>query len=164
MTFKNTQDTFYKKIDFLPQIPNRLIDDIESIKKRGNIFPEKYSHFYSCYQVSPELYWFLQNYFHQRANIRYQLITDKLPIHVDKGELEFRYNYILQAGGNNVATRWWDSLQNPTNILYENIASCFTWHRVTTNIPHDISQVSSYRLSIEVHFPKTEEEIDEVPN
>jgi hypothetical protein len=153
---------YYKETKFLPQIPNYLIDDIDTIKSRGNVFDSKYAHFYSSYLVSSDLKLLLADYFDKPINVRYQLISAQLPVHIDAGGISNKYNYLLTTGGDCVTTRWWDSLENPTNMLYENCAALHVWHELNVSVPHDISPIESYRLSIEIHIPTKKEYLDEV--
>jgi len=153
---------YYKETQFLPQIPNYLIDDIDTIKSRGNMFDPKYEYFYSSYLVSTNLKLFLNDYFDRPINARYQLISSQLPVHIDFAGISIKYNYLLTTGGDNVTTRWWNSLENPTKILYENCAALHVWHELNVAVPHDISPIESYRLSIEIHIPTKKEYLDEM--
>jgi len=155
---------YYEEISFLPHVPDRLIDDLTTIRARGNLFDPQYEHFYSCFLVSRELKIFLQNYFEHTINARYQVITAQLPIHVDAGGLISKYNYLLDTGGDAVETRWWDSVTNPKTVVYKHCAPLKHWHKLTTDIPHDITPVARPRISIEIHMPKNDYVTDIMPD
>lgn len=153
---------YYKEIDWLPRIPDTLIEDFESFSKRGNIFrSETVEGIYESYLVLPELRNFLQEYFDRPINARYQVINSQLPVHIDIGSFSRKFNYILDPGGEDVFTRWWNSVDNPENIIYSTIAPSRKWHEIRVDVPHDISAVLYPRISIEVHEP-SEEDLDEV--
>jgi len=144
---------YCKKVDFLPLIPEELIDDLPTIKSRGNQYKPEDEHTYSSFVVSPELESYLQSFFDTPIKARYQYIIDQLPIHLDEGGSHIKYNYLLTTGGKHVTTRWWDSLQNPQEIIYEIEPQTHVWYELTVNVPHDISPVESYRLSVVIYFP-----------
>ena len=155
---------YYKENQKLPKIPDYLIDDLDTIKLRNNIFQnKKIEHLYRSYLPSRNLKQFLQNYFEQPINVRYQLILGQLPIHVDSGALSIKYNFLLLTGGD-VKTRWWDNLADPKEIVYQCQVPAYTWHELKVDSPHDISIPSSPRLSVEIHIPTKQEFLDEMPD
>jgi hypothetical protein len=156
---------YYQEVNWLPDIPSELLDDWETIKNRGNIFKSKrVEGIYASYLVSSKLRKFLQSYFDKPINVRYQVINDQLPVHIDAGGIFRKFNYLLDAGGESVFTRWWDSLDNPSTIVYQCQAQEFTWHQIKVNHAHDISPIKRTRLSIEIHEPAKSEHLDEMPN
>ena len=155
---------YYEEIDWLPEIPNDLIDDLNTINSRGNIFPIKdVEHIYASYLVSPDLKKFLQSYFDYPINARYQVIRQQLPVHVDVGDLPYKFNYLIDTGGE-VKTRWWSQIEDPKNLEYGKYLKPNTWYKLNVAIPHDISSISRPRISVEVHKPKNTEETDEMPD
>ena len=141
---------YYEEIYSLDPIPEHLIDDLETIRSRRNMFayPE-HEHIYASYLVSDELHEFVQQQFSYPVLVRYQVIGKKLPVHLDIG-VEEKYNYIIYQGGDLVMTRWWDSEHNPTNIIYETHIPQLVWHKMKVDVPHDITEVDSPRISIQV--------------
>jgi hypothetical protein len=153
---------FYKEIDWLPDIPDELIDDLDTIRSRENTYPHPHQwHIYCSYRVSKELEDLLQSYFEKPMNVRYQVINKRLGVHIDHGGrpmtmdngMPIKYNYIVQLGVNDIITRWWDDLDNPTQIIHTNYAPAFVWHELNTAIPHDITEIASPRVSIDIHEP-----------
>jgi len=141
---------YYEEVYFLEPIPEYLIDDIETIRSRRNMFayPE-HEHIYASYLVSDDLHDFVQQQFDYSVLVRYQVIGKKLPVHVDIG-IQEKYNYIIDQGGDSVMTRWWDSEESPTKIVYETHIPQTVWHKMKVNVPHDITEVSHARISVQV--------------
>jgi len=141
---------YYEQVEYLPQVPDYLIDDLDVIRSRKNAFDyPQYEHVYASYVTSQQLHDFLQEHFNYPIIVRYQVIGEKLPVHVDIGVTE-KYNYIIDSGGSSVITRWWDSKENPTVILSQTHTPERIWHKLCVNIPHDITEVTSPRISIQV--------------
>jgi hypothetical protein len=142
---------FYNEVSFIPVIPQELIEDVESMEKRKNVFPyPNYAHTYASYEASEELSTWIQQYFDKPVLTRYQVIKKKLPVHVDVGISGIKYNYLLSTGGDAVKTRWWNSVDNPTTLLFEVTSKLHVWHSLNIETPHDISEISSPRVSITV--------------
>lgn len=142
---------YYNEIDWLPPIPNNLILSIEDIFKLKNSFkyPEVFER-YATFQAQESLCNFVSSYFNYDVNVKYQVIRKELPIHTDsiksgaKGGV--KYNYIVETGGDNVITRWWDKTHK--NMLYEIKCPQKTWHELRIDIPHNVTTPSSPRLTI----------------
>lgn len=142
--------SYFEKITILPIIPNTLLSSLEEIEKFKNCFPDKkFSHNYASYEVPDELYNFLCNFFNYPITVRYQVIKKKLPIHIDINT-KTKFNYLLKSGGNQVKTRWWNQIQNPTKKIQECEMKELEWYHLTVNVPHDISEIESPRISITV--------------
>jgi hypothetical protein len=140
---------YYKIVDFIPKIPDNLLKSLDEIETYENAFPYKdYADTYASYIVNDDLTEWIQNYFDKKMVVRYQVIKKILPIHVDIGIKGIKYNYLLETGGEAVKTRFWDSVENPTKILFETISKKNEWHYLNIEVPHDISEVSSPRISV----------------
>jgi hypothetical protein len=88
------KNEYFEKIN-LPKIPNELISSIVEIETFRNFFPNKaFSHTYASYEVPDRLCTFLRRYFEHDICVRYQVIKNKLPVHIDKGTTE-KINYII---------------------------------------------------------------------
>jgi len=118
-------------VDNLPKIPEDLIEyDIEKIERFRLIYSAKLMD-YKSYDYSPkEMYDFLAPHFPYPIRIKYQLIKEQLPIHVDhmhvQNQRPFIFNYVLFSGGSNVRTRHW-KLPDKLPIGKHNIAG-YQWH------------------------------------
>jgi hypothetical protein len=143
------KNEYFEKIN-LPKIPNELISSIVEIETFRNFFPNKaFSHTYASYEVPDRLCTFLRRYFEHDICVRYQVIKNKLPVHIDKGTTE-KINYIIDPGGKEVKTRWWDNLSNPKHIVCESILEKNEWYYLNVSLPHDITEIVSPRISITI--------------
>ena len=139
----------YEVIDYLPTIPKELIEDLSSIIDKSNLFDgEAQEEQYASYPVSQELYDFIQQHFEYPVIVRYQVIQENLKIHVDK-DVEEKYNYIIEAGGNNVITLWHRS-KFPKSIYAKLNAQPNTWYLLNVKFPHSVQNVEKPRISITV--------------
>ena len=155
---------YYELIDFLPQIPDHLIDDLETIEtyhnffrpdafveKYGKKYQKNYTEMYANYQAPDKLYSFLQPYFNNEISIRYQVIKKPLGAHRDGCAVPLKYNYIIDTGGSGVKTRWWnDVAENATELLHEVESKPLQWHRLNVWEPHSVTAPSRPRISIAI--------------
>lgn len=144
----------YEIADFLPTIPTNLyITDVNELYKKPNIFdPERRADWwYFTTFVDEDLHNFLQPYFDFPIEVYYQLSGRQLTPHIDQGRT-FCYNYTLLPGGPDVKTRWYD--QKMENVIYQVTAPLQTWHRLQVDVPHDISEIESHRLSLTIQAAK----------
>lgn len=143
-------NSFFEKNNTLPIIPKSLLSSLEEIETFKNFFPDKnFNHTYASYEVPNELNKFLQNFFDYSIVVRYQVIKKKLPIHIDVNT-KSKFNYLIKSGGNQVKTRWWDDVKNPTKKLQECEMKELEWYYLIVDVPHDISEIENTRISITV--------------
>ena len=146
---------YYKEVDFLPDVPQELINSLEEIESFENVFPYPESrHTYASYKVPRILQNYLQEFFDYPVIVRYQIIRKNLPIHVDVGIKGIKYNYILDTGGENVLTKFWDSVDNPGKKLFEVKIKQRFWHYLNIETPHSVVGVEQPRISITVREKK----------
>lgn len=98
-------------VDHLPKIPEDLIEyDIEKIETFKIHYAAKLVD-YKSYNAPRKIYEFLKPYFSYSIQIKYQIIKEQMPIHVDYMQIQnqrpFIFNYVLISGGSNVNTRHW---------------------------------------------------------
>jgi hypothetical protein len=142
---------FYEKVTFLPGIPEGLIKPLDIIESMPNVFPDPdYAHTYASYKANDDLQAWAQSYFDFPVLARYQVIKQQLPIHVDVGIVGIKYNYLISRGGDDVKTRWWDSVENPSKILFETTSPLRVWHSLNIEVPHDITEISYPRISVTI--------------
>jgi hypothetical protein len=126
----------------LPDPPCFL--DTESIKLKENIWIGN-KEIYGIYYCEDELTNFLKHLFPECDNFKYQLLRNGIPKHVDV-DRAINYNYILQAGGNNVETVWWDNGKE----LYRTCLPEKKWHKFNASIEHSIENIETERVGISV--------------
>ena len=131
----------------LPKIPESLIDPLDKIELMENAFPDKeYAHIYASYVVPTKLVEYLQPHFSYPIMVRYQVIKRDLEVHIDIGPDDYKLNYLLDMGGNNVITKWWDS----DEVIHQQCLETATWHSLNVKVPHSVENLTSTRVSIVV--------------
>lgn len=142
-------EKYTREIDFLPNIPSRLLLNVDEIRKGKQMYPYPSSTFSSWRidGISDHLDDFLQPYFAFPIFCIYQIIENDMPIHTDDGR-DFAYNYLLEPGGENIKTRWWKDDQ----VIFSKVFTPLTWHWLNVSVPHDVEKVSSERVSISVKY------------
>tara|TARA_Y100001949_G_scaffold165363_1_gene161029 strand:- start:95 stop:517 length:423 start_codon:yes stop_codon:yes gene_type:complete len=128
----------------LPDPPCYL--DIESVKLKKNEW-EGNKEIYGLYTPEKELLNFLKSTFLECTRFRYQTLKDGIPRHTDVVR-PVCYNYILEAGGSNVQTVWWESDKE----IYRICLPEKRWHKINTTVEHTIENIETERLSITVYI------------
>jgi hypothetical protein len=139
----------------LPNIPEHLLEPIQDIinkpPKGSSDIPESYPYFKKR-NVNTELHKWLQSIFDFKIDPQYQLVYDGLPIHIDKGNRIYAYNYLLVTGGNDVKTVIYDEHLNP--LQSEKIISK-RWHRINTGMLHGVHGIPSNNVRVAVSIGYT---------
>lgn len=136
----------YLECPFLPKIPDELIEtDLGVIESGTRIYPRPSDTFCS-WSLDERLENFLQPYFDFPIQVRYQVIKNKIPVHVDIGRT-FCFNYLIDSGGSNVSTRWFDQ---EGNIIEETVFEERQWYWLDVSVPHDVDSTVKQRVAISV--------------
>ena len=118
----------------LPTLPDNLIfNKVSDIQNNCEVVYDAYM--YKTYKAPQELHdWlhpYMENvlklYLQDTMQVRYQVMTEQLPIHKDydsKGVHKV-LNYHITTGGDNVYTRWWD-MPEDANLIFAHGA--FDYH------------------------------------
>lgn len=138
----------YKELD-LPKIPSELVFHDPNIvrERQPNIWKEVPTTVYTQHTVNQDLIDFLQPYFDQELKIRYQVLEHRVPIHKDIGRVA-AINYILDAGGDNVVTRWYED--DKQTVKFEKQIPIHVWHRIDTTVYHGIHGIQDKRLALTI--------------
>ena len=80
--------------------------------------------------------------------IRYQVLRNGIPKHTDAKRHSI-LNYIIDNGGNNVITKWYDS---NNNVINQVTVPEKKWYRMKTDIDHTIEGMTSDRLMLTISF------------
>ena len=128
----------------LPQVPEELLESVETILAKPRIPTITPMDYFQERQVNDDLIkWCNENIkgipFDFRA--QYQIIGYGLPIHRDKGLPGYKprtlaINYLLDCGGNNVATRIYD---DDCIILESEIIRPKSWHSINVSKLHCVT-------------------------
>jgi len=141
---KETEQIYYE-VD-LPQLPDDILDsDPESILKRTCTF-DRIEYGYGSFEANPELYEFLQPYYKTPIIVRYQLVLNDLPKHTDFCDQDYKCNYIITPGGDNVITTWY---KQDRVLAYTQFESQL-WYKFNVTLEHDVINVKSPRVSVTV--------------
>ena len=145
---------YIKYID-LPRVPKHLIEPLRHIitkpPKNGSYVSAEYAYFKTKH-VKNDLNLWLQSLLKFEVQAQYQLVYDGLPIHVDKHRI-FAYNYLLDAGGDNVETAIYDENHK---LLQSEKLELNRWHRIDTGMPHCVHGIDPdrVRIAISISFQK----------
>ena len=146
----------YKTLN-IPNIPEKyLLLNEEYLKnnyKDISPYPE-YSE-YRLFRINDsELESFLQPYFSfdLKNQIRCQIIKKNIVVHKDVNR-EIVYNYIINTGGNDVRTVWFDE-DKVTEILSVEIPK-HTWHEMDVTKFHTVENINNTRIALTI-FQSTE--------
>jgi hypothetical protein len=130
-------------------LPNSLIDDnLESILKLKDCSPfPDYENFRQYKIENKDLLDLIQKNFSFDVynNTYYQVIKNDLPIHVDIRKSAF--NYIINAGGNEVYTVFYDDNENE---LFKINLPKYKWHCLDVSKPHNVRGITGTRIAVTV--------------
>jgi hypothetical protein len=134
----------------LPTVPEHLIEPLQDIinksPKNFSYVSQEYQFFKTRY-VNDDLKLWLQPLFDFEIHPQYQLVYDGLPIHVDKGNRIYAYNYLLDTGGDNVETAIYDENHN---LLQSKKLELKRWHCVNTFMPHTVHGIDPDKVRIAI--------------
>jgi len=144
------KDMNYIEYINLPTVPEYLIEPLQDIinkppKNFSNVSSE-YAYFKTRH-VNDDLKLWLQSLFDFEIYPQYQLVYDGLPIHIDKGNRIFAYNYLLDAGGDNVETAVYDKTHK---LLQSEKLELKRWHCINTGMPHTVHGINTDKVRIAI--------------
>lgn len=155
---------YYRKVDFLPNIPDELILTIPEIEAQDNIFPTANikpdgKSIFRVYDASQAIYDLLSPYMPVEHFIRWQIVTADLPIHYDWGVTAEKYLYLVNKGGKNATTRFWsekpgDPLsggsfeQADRELMFEVSEEERSWFMINVKTPHQVVNIEEPRLAL----------------
>jgi len=136
-----------------PKVPEEFLKEIPALMSTKDDFPRftgtPYYEPMQCYQITgPLLYWIKSNIpikFGSIIHINH--IKDTIVVHKDFQVERYKVNYILQAGGPAVLTRFYDEDKNFTeqHIILEG-----KWHTFDSMLYHDVTGITPglHRIAI----------------
>ncbi len=154
---------YYSRLN-LPHPPTSEILDLETIRSNGNICPTanidtKKESIFAVYDVTPELHSLYQSYFDYDIFMRWQVVTEDLPLHYDWGISPDKYLYLLDTGGDHVTTKFYSELQDDPieggsfstegrTLEYEIHETTKTWFRINVKTPHQVVGITRPRVAL----------------
>lgn len=132
----------------LPHLPHDMIEEVyKSLDARQNVNthsgtdPEFVYEYMSATDSLVD--WCKKNIDHT-VDWAVQYIHGSIPAHADWAFDEHKLNYLVDLGGGQPATHWFDL---DGKIIYT--ANCeLGWYELTVNIPHTVEHVSGRRISV----------------
>lgn len=140
----------------IPKIPEHLILPLEEILELENVF-EGDSNNYTVHDVQKELKEYLQPLFPNYRKFRYQTMTGDIPVHVDNSR-DFAINYIIDPGGDNVHTVWYE--EDRITPTQDAKFPAQQWHEIQVNLYHNVTGITGRRYGITIANKTIDESID----
>lgn len=136
----------------LPSIPDEWLPSLEEIKQLPPYSPpvlEEMNLYYLRQLTDNRVINLLQPYFEFdiTGHIFYQYIGKNLGIHTDFGR-KTAINYIIELGGNNVITKWYDE---NNQVIEQHIIEQKRWHKLIVDVKHNAENITSDRYAISIH-------------
>lgn len=137
--------------------PDHLLLKTEEEIRSSNLVNESPYQSISMYRiVDQELFNLLQPFFNFKVSENccfYQIISEGFPVHIDQRR-DIVYNYILNPGGPDVYTVWYD--KDKTTEIYKIKIPSKTWHRLDVSTNHTIvGPQNTKRIALSVFQEKT---------
>lgn len=145
---------YCEKISELPQIPDQYLLTEDQIKNLERLSPnEWWTKGYGSFMATNELTDFIKPHFSRPIAVRYQLITQDRPFHIDACIQTYKYNYVYETGGTKVKTIWRTYNDLNTHPIDDDIVttcegSC--WYKLNVKLLHCVVGIETARCSITV--------------
>lgn len=135
----------------LPALPGDLIPELyKSIENNPDLFPGNSNH-YTIHNGTTPIYDFVREFFDDSylAQVQQFLGGYTVPIHIDRRR-NSTHNYIVSAGGNDVFTNWYRSVDIGYELIESHKIELFKWHRLNVQTPHDVTGTiaGQYRIAL----------------
>ena len=147
------ENQFIKYLDIRQPSKHETYDEVQKIPNHWIFRHEERigRYFYTIHKCGVELAEELKILFPDLVDkldkllCNYQCIYDGVPIHKDDRDVAF--NYIINSGGDNVETVWYDD--NYKEIHRECIEAK-KWHQLTVNVLHTVEGITNKRFGITI--------------
>lgn len=143
-------------LDGLPKIPNELVPEIYQSLNEKNFFVERTATTYTIHPSLPNANLYTRNLLYKYTNDEkwldktqstiavQKLIPGPSRIHADVYR-ELAYNYIVDCGGDAVATCFYNDDRSP---LVEHIIQPHRWHLLNVDVLHNVKNITGTRIAI----------------
>lgn len=133
-----------------PKVPEHLILSLGQVLKLENIFGGQ-SKDYTIHDCQDELKAYLKTVFPEYTKFRYQTLRNGVPIHVDFGRTHAT-NYIIDTGGIDVKTIWYESTPIHDKIpIFNTVIPAKSWHELKVDSLHTVMGIDTTRYAITVY-------------
>lgn len=146
--------TEYVRYLNIPIVPDNIIlKTAEEIEALESVWPSNFEHperFLLKKNANKDLEEFLRPYFDFdiTAKVYYQIIRSRSPRHIDFNRSSC-YNYIINTGGQEVSTSWFN-LKNIELLEHKEIIPSQVWHKIKVDIPHAVQGITQERFALTV--------------
>lgn len=123
-------------LDNLPKIPNELVEEVYASLANPNLFDFKDYTNYTLHLCNKPVSNWVYKFFRQRDQIvvGVQQLQNDIIIHTDYNRTH-AYNYIIDPGGAEVATCFYDESDN---LIEKHVIEPNRWHRLRTDVRHNV--------------------------
>lgn len=139
----------------LPHLPPDMIAQVyQSLEERRNINThsgEDPKFVYEYMAATPKLVEWLHANIDKNADWAVQYFTGKITAHTDWIFDDHKLNYLVDLGGNDIKTHWFDA---DGNVIHTAVCT-LGWYELTVNVPHTVEHVPGWRISV-THNSKLE--------
>lgn len=149
--------TNFEYIDFLPDLPEEIIEEILAliadpinwVNKESNIHYEinKKPEIYQVFQGTENLYKFIHRHLDSSYIAVIQVIKNKFPIHIDIGRSTV-FNYAIQTGGDNIYTSFYVKGSNGLEVQETHKIEPRKWHKLNVKVLHDVSMIPANNMRV----------------
>jgi len=130
----------------IPALPKDLQDEILSITKgEGSVIFASYNNFL-LYPLSQRLKEWALEYFPTSTLQKIQKLEKSVDVHIDM-DRKLAYNFLIDAGGNDVHTKFFDSLEDGATVLEDHVLKTGIWHSLTVDVPHSVENITGTRIA-----------------
>jgi hypothetical protein len=127
----------------IPPIPLDIQNSIKEIVEGGeNIFTfSKYTN-YKVYKPTDKVTNWIDSHFKWPHRQKIYTIESMLPTHIDI-DCTYSFNFIIDTGGPDVHTRWFESVKENAEIIEDHVISAGVWHRLDVTSAHGVFNIPS---------------------
>lgn len=130
----------------LPKLPENMIKEVYKSLEGVNIYPYPLDEYQSFAATQP-LQEYTKSLFDFSHNTLVQIIKDNLGLHKDFCRKQ-AYNYILEPGGDNVLTCWYNEEKN---LIESHCIDAHRWHKLNVDVFHNVENITKSRIAITIN-------------
>jgi len=147
--------TNYRLLSDLPLIPENLILPVEEILELENHATwDNVTEKYTLHRCQDELSDYLKEMFPESIGFWYHTIVEELPIHKNGDFSTFynrelpstRLNYIIDSGGENVRTNWYDNEELIESVVFPERV----WHELEVFVYHNVDNIDEGKRRVAI--------------
>jgi len=145
----NFMGLYFRYMDMIPKLSDNLLSEIqESIEENKNWFFKEDYEYYQRHEATLKLREWSAIIFHRIKNRKtcVQVVHEGIHIHKDIARVS-TYNYLIDAGGNNVETCFYD---DNFSLIKSIKIEPFRWHKLDVSVNHNVINIQRPRIALTV--------------